>query len=105
MVGSRPAASARHYGLDDLDAGELRRRVPRGLTQEVSRYLFEHGSNPHGDPVAGIRYLSRLGDELDNWAIFEGHELDAIVEADEEIAADDPDLASALATLGLALSA
>jgi hypothetical protein len=60
-----------HYGFDDLDAGELRRRVPRALTQEISRYLFEHGRDRAGEPLAGLRYQSRLGDELTNWAIFE----------------------------------
>lgn len=60
-----------HYGLDDLDAGDLRRRAPRAFTQEISRYLFEHGRDDSGSPVAGVRYLSRLGDELVNWAIFE----------------------------------
>lgn len=31
-----------HYGLDDLDAGAIR-RAPRPFTQEISRYVFEHG--------------------------------------------------------------
>jgi hypothetical protein len=92
-----------HYGLDDLDAGDLRRRAPRAFTQEISRYVFEHGAAPSGEPVAGIAYRSRLGDELTNWAIFEGHQLDEVVEADANIAADDPDLVAALATLGLKL--
>ncbi len=60
-----------HYGLDDLDAGDIRSRAPRRLTQEVSRYLFEHGRDDQGAAVAGVRYLSRLGDDLENWAIFE----------------------------------
>jgi hypothetical protein len=93
-----------HHGLDDLDAGDLRRRAPRALTQEISRYVFEHGSAPSGEPVAGIAYRSRLGDELTNWTIFEGHQLDEIMEADAIIAADDPDLAAALETLGLTLA-
>jgi hypothetical protein len=60
-----------HFGFDDLDAGELRRRAPRAFTQEISRYVFEHARDAAGRPVAGIRYLSRLGDEFVNWAIFE----------------------------------
>jgi hypothetical protein len=60
-----------HHGLDDLDAGDVRRRAPRRLTQEISRYLFERGRDDDGAAVAGVRYLSRLGDELVNWAIFE----------------------------------
>jgi hypothetical protein len=100
----RLAARLLHYGLDDLDAGDLRRRAPRALTQEISRYVFERASAPSGEPVAGIAYRSRLGDELTNWAIFEGHQLDEIADADTVIAADDPDLVAALEILGLALA-
>jgi hypothetical protein len=100
----RLASRLVHYGLDDLDAGDLRRRVPRELTQEISRYVFEHGPAPSGEPVAGIAYRSRLGDELTNWGVFEGHQLDAIVEAGTAIAADDADLLAALQTLGLTLA-
>jgi len=63
-----------HYGLDDLDAGDIRRRAPRRLTQEVSRYVCEHGHDDPGAAVAGVRYLSRLGDDLVNWVIFEPNE-------------------------------
>jgi hypothetical protein len=62
------------HGLDDLDAGDVRRRAPRRLTQEISRYLFERGRDDDGAAVGGVRYLSRLGDELVNWAIFEPNE-------------------------------
>ncbi len=56
-----------HHGLDDLDSGDLRRRAPRRLTQEVSRYVFAL-SNASGDAAfQGIRYASRLGDDLANW--------------------------------------
>jgi hypothetical protein len=79
-------------------AGEIRRRTPRALTQEVSRYVFERP-----EAFAGIHYLSRLGDEISNWAIFEGSELDAVLEENGPIEPDDPDFASALATLGLRL--
>jgi hypothetical protein len=58
-----------HYGLDDLDAGAIR-RAPRAFTQEISRYVFEH-AREDAQPVAGVRYGSRLGDEFVNWAIFE----------------------------------
>jgi hypothetical protein len=62
------------HGHDELDAGDVRRRAPRRLTQEISRYVFEHGRDDVGKAVAGVRYLSRLGDELVNWAIFEPNE-------------------------------
>ena len=63
-----------HYGLEDLDGGELRRRAPRAFTQEISRYVFERGVAEDGERLLGIRYLSRLGDDIENWAIFEGSE-------------------------------
>jgi hypothetical protein len=93
------AARALHYGFDDLDAGELRRRVPRAFTQEISRHVFVHGRDPHGRPLAGLRYLSRLGDDLVNWAIFE---TEPPVEcASVPVDPDDPDLRAAFARFGL----
>jgi hypothetical protein len=95
------AAQLLRYGLEDLDAGDVRRRAPRALTQELSRYVFEHGRDAGGAALRGIRYRSRLGDDVENWAIFEG---DAAINGDAHaIAPDDPDLVSALTTLGLTL--
>ncbi len=87
------AALADHalsFGLDDLDAGDLRRRAPRAFTQEISRHVFERARDASGDPLAGIRYLSRLGDEFVNWAIFET-EPPSDTRSDP-IEPDDPDL-------------
>lgn len=91
-----------HHRLDDLDAGDLRRRAPRRFTQEISRYVFEHGRTVDGEPLAGIRYASRLGDDLANWAIFEGRE--PRDQTSDPIEADDPDLLRALDMHGLKLS-
>jgi hypothetical protein len=44
-----------HYGLEDLDGGELRRRAPRAFTQEISRYVFARGVAEHGERLLGIR--------------------------------------------------
>ena len=63
-----------HYGLDDLDGSDLRRRLPNAFTQELSRHVFENGFTEADEPLLGIRYLSRLGDDIENWAIFEGSE-------------------------------
>lgn len=98
---SELASGLVHYGLDDLDAGYLRRRAPRALTQEVSRYVFERGVTADGERPVGIRYLSRLGDDLENWAIFEDSEpYDTL---SEEISRDDPDLLAALRALDLVM--
>ena len=52
--------------------------------------------------MLGIRYLSRLGDDIENWAIFEGTE--PYDKRSEEIARDDPDLLAALRTLDLVMA-
>lgn len=85
-----------HYGLDDFDAGDLRTRAPRALTQEISRYVYDQG-------FAGLRYPSRLGDDIVNWALFEPAPLQRVITRAQKLRADDPDLQTALATLGLAL--
>jgi hypothetical protein len=95
-----------HYGIDDLDASAIRLSVPRRFTQEISRYVYDQ-STPAGDRrFAGITYLSRLGDEFRNWALFEpaGDEDPLAEEAElRPIDADDPDLNQALALLGVRL--
>jgi hypothetical protein len=88
-----------HYGFDDLDAGELRRRAPRAFTQEISRYVFEHARDDAGQPVSGIRYRSRLGDDLVNWAIFEPNAPSNA--RSERIEPDDADLRAVFRTFGL----
>jgi hypothetical protein len=50
----------------------------------------------------GISYRSRLGDEIDNRAIFEPADLRD--PATEPIAADDPDLLAVAARFGLTLT-
>lgn len=88
------------HGLDDLDAGDVRARAPRALTQALSRYVFvAHGDG--GGPFAGIRYASRLGDDLTNWAVFEGSPVAGARGA--AIAPDDPDLVRALRHHGITL--
>jgi hypothetical protein len=67
----RDALAARviHYGIDDLDAGDLRTRAPRRFTQEISRFVFTLADEHGVATFRGIKYVSRLGDELTNWAI------------------------------------
>ncbi|MEA2386144.1 MAG: hypothetical protein QOJ22_318 [Thermoleophilaceae bacterium] len=84
------AARVLYYGLDDLDAGDLRTRAPRRFTQEISQYVFSRAAADGGAAFHGIKYASRLGDELTNWAIFEPNAPTTLEHA--EIADDDPDL-------------
>ena len=99
----RTALAARllHYGLDDLDAGAIR-RAPRPFTQELSRHVFETGYDEHRATLDGIRYLSRLGDEIVNWAIFEGTDPDEQTNA--AIEPGDPDLLEAMERFNLAFA-
>lgn len=94
------AARAIHHGLDEIDAATIRLRAPRAFTQQLSRYVYERGA------FAGIRYRSRLGDDVLNWAIFEpGPDgRSPLVDASSApIEVDDPDLQAALRLLGLTL--
>jgi hypothetical protein len=51
---------------------------------------------------SGIRYGSRLGDNLTNWAIFEPNE-PRVIESGAEIDPDDPDLRATLEAYDLVL--
>jgi hypothetical protein len=95
-----------HYNLPDLDGSAIRLKAPRRLTQEISRYVYEQTTEAGQRACAGISYLSRLGDELRNWAIFEpATELEALALARDAkvtaIAPDDPDFLRALQIHGL----
>jgi hypothetical protein len=95
------AAHAIHHGLDEIDAATIRLRAPRAFTQHVSRYIYEQGD------FAGIRYRSPLGDDVLNWAIFEpapDGQAPLAATTSAAIAADDPDLRTALELLDLTLA-
>ena len=97
----RLAARVVHYGLEDLDAAAIRLRAPRRFTQEVSRFVYECSGEAGMRQFDGIRYGSRLGDEFENWAIFEPARPTASSGA--PLDPDDPDLLTALVKLGLQL--
>jgi RES domain len=78
----------------DLDASAIRRHIPRSTTQAIGRLVF------HCARFAGVQYESRLGDDIHNWAVFEPADVSG---TSEPVAEDDPDLALALALLGLRL--
>ncbi len=71
------AAQAVHHGLHDLDAATIRLTAPRALTQAISRYVFSQTINGHRR-WNGLTYLSKHGDNLRNWAIFEPADPDII---------------------------
>lgn len=87
------------HGVGDLDAAAIRLHVPRRFTQEISRHIYECITTGGKRAFQGIRYLSRLGDDIDNWAICEPATIGRIEAA--EIHVDDPDLRRAVALLRL----
>lgn len=99
------AASAIRHGLDEIDAATIRLRAPRAFTQQVSRFVYEQRDDRGA--FAGIRYRSRLGDDVINWALFEDAP-DAgspfVSTTDAAIEADDPDLQAALGLLDLKIA-
>ena len=103
LLRSRLAERGVHHGLADIDGAAIRRAAPRGFTQEVSRFVYECRADGV-DHFAGIRYQSRLDDATLNWAIFEpaagSPELLQQPTA-ERVDPSDPDVARALAVLGL----
>ena len=88
------------FGLEELDGAALR-SGRRELTQHISRVVFECSTPDAKRQFDGIQYLSRYGDEFENWAIFEPATIEA--EVPEEIAPDDPDLLEAAGRLGVTL--
>jgi hypothetical protein len=84
----RLAGTCVRLGLPDLDAAALRMSAPRTFTQAVSRLIYDAAR------YAGIRYVSKFGDDLENWAIFEPFSLQVYEGA--TIASDDADLLRAL---------
>ena len=99
------AASAIRHGLDEIDAATIRLRAPRAFTQQVSRFVYEQRDDRGAS--AGIRYRSRLGDDVVNWAIFEpapDGSSPFVATTVARIEADDPDLQAALRLFGLTLT-
>jgi hypothetical protein len=96
-----PQSAIRH-GLNDIDGATIRLSAPRAFTQQVSRFV--HDWDDAEGRFVGIRYVSRLGNEFVNWAIFEpppdeSSPIESTTSSD--ISADDADLAEALRLLGL----
>jgi hypothetical protein len=100
LLHTRVAHLLPEFGLEELDASAIR-TGNRALTQRVSAIIFEC-STPAGErQFDGIHYLSRYGDEFQNWAIFEPGAIDS--DRPEQIEPDDPDLIEAARRLGIKL--
>jgi hypothetical protein len=95
------ASLAADCGVADVDAAAIRQHAPRRFTQGVSRFVYEQ-VREDGSVYAGILYLSRFGDDVVNYALFERGDSFPITHRERmEIRADDPDFASACRLLGI----
>lgn len=103
ILNRQMAAVLIEFNFSELDAATLRLKAPRDFTQRVSRFVFE-ASTKTGDPFSGIYYRSRLGDDIENFALFEGPGRWILAnEAKQPIELDDLDLIEALRILGIAI--
>jgi hypothetical protein len=94
VLRSELAAVLLRLGLADFDVSGAR-GPSRELTQRIARWAFEHG-------FAGIAYRSRLADDLNCWAIFEGDHWEPVGRP-VPIRHDNPALRTAARLLSLSL--
>lgn len=94
------------YGLHDFDAAALKDARPRELTQAVSQFLWGSRTTDGEDFCDGIEFLSRHGDDLVLWALFERSEdgqvsphLSAL--EPHELSRESPEVVEAFRFLGL----
>lgn len=62
--------TARDFGIHDVDAATVRMSAPRELTQSMSAWLYQI-VGPGGQRINGVQYLSKHGDDVVLWAIYE----------------------------------
>lgn len=86
------------FGIEELDLSSITRSSPRILTQLAARYMYQQG-------FAGIRYVSRLGNNWECWALFEGrfHHDMGFPGLPVNIAPDNPALLDAAKRFGLTI--
>jgi hypothetical protein len=71
--------------------------------QEISRLIYEQTALDGQPAHAGIFYRSRLGGNLNNWAIFKRDHVGIAFESDTDVTPDDEDFRAAIGLLGLRL--
>jgi hypothetical protein len=95
------AARLIHYRVD-ADASTIRLKAPPTLTQEMSRVVFQTVASEE-ETFSGLRYLSRFGDEIENWAIFESGRAQLADRRPQAIAEGDEDFQATLALFHIRL--
>lgn len=77
---------------------------PRRFTQEISNHIYKLSMGDGTPRFAGIEYESRLGDDYQNWALFERPSRPPIASsAVRPVTSDAPGLRAALTMLQLKL--
>jgi hypothetical protein len=104
----RGRRALRRYRIRELDGAAIRASAPRELTQEISRWVYEQTTSEGRRAFDGIAYLSRLGDDFRNWALFEPGRADLAASLVTNVRVSDigpeqPDFRAALALLGIRL--
>lgn len=84
----------KEFGLTEFTAATLQATHPRRLTQLISRAVYEEKFN-------GIKYPSKYGHDLQNWAVFEPFHISDV--SIDSIYPEDPDVAKAFELLSLKL--
>lgn len=64
-------AFAIELGFADFDSSALQNSEPRALTQLVGRAVYEVSNEAGAPAFDGVRFLSRHGNDLELWSIFE----------------------------------
>jgi hypothetical protein len=95
------AALRVEHGIGQLDAAVIRLTAPRQFTQRISRFVFGL-TRAGGEPFAGVQYASRHGDDIDNFALFEGRPRFTKLQ-ENAIDWNDPDLRQAAQMHGITL--
>lgn len=88
-------------GIPSLDVPTIRgpsRTLTRGLATWIYQATDDSGSPLYG----GIRYLSKLSNDYECWAIFDGTSVEEL--AEQRITLDNPDLVAAAARHGIPLA-
>jgi hypothetical protein len=88
-----------HFGLSELDLSDITSQNRR-LTQEIARFVYEQEDEIGRPMFAGVRYMSRLHQDWECWAMFH----DRMKVTQQHVGAiypDDPGLLEAAEALGL----
>lgn len=95
------ARKAAELGFNTVDLSNII-GPQRLLTQTTARYIYEQVDDSGNPLFAGVRYISRLNEEWECWALFDTRvRYSAVIT--EEIQADNPDLLNAGALLRVSL--